>query len=87
MLYLKMLHHKLKVNMSDFDKQANDSMAHHYGGIYPPSEDKDKPIELFQTEEFVKVCEVLGLLEPTINEINEDMWTLQQQTELNDRRW
>ena len=87
MLYLKMLHHKLKVNMSDFDKQANDSMAHYYGGIYPPSEDKDKPIELFQTDEFVKVCEELGLLEPTINEINEDMWTLQHQTELDDRRW
>lgn len=46
-----------------------------------------KPIELFPTDEFVKVCEELGLLEPTINEINEDMWTLQQQTELNDRRW
>ena len=72
--------------MSDFNKQANDSMAHHYGGIYTPSEDKDKPLELFQIEEFVKVCEELGLLEPTINEINEDMWTLQQQTELNDRR-
>lgn len=73
MLSLKMLHHKLKVNMSDFDKQANDS--------------KDKPLELFPTDEFEKVCEELGLLEPTINEINEDMWTLQQQTELNDRRW
>lgn len=59
--------------MSDFDKQANDS--------------KDKPLELFPTDEFEKVCEELGLLEPTINEINEDMWTLQQQTELNDRRW
>lgn len=46
-----------------------------------------KPIELFPTDEFEKVCEELGLLEPTINEINEDMWTLQQQTELNDRRW
>lgn len=46
-----------------------------------------KPIELFPTDEFVKVCEELGLLEPTINEISEDMWTLQQQTELNDRRW
>ena len=73
--------------MSDFNKQANDSMAHHYGGIYPPSEDKDKPIELFPTDEFVKVCEELGLLEPTINEISEDMWTLQQQTEFDDRRW
>ena len=54
------------------------------------SEDKDKPIELFPTDEFVKVCEELGLLEPTINEINEiseDMWTLQHQTEFNDRRW
>lgn len=59
--------------MSDFDKQANDS--------------KDKPLELFPTDEFEKVCEELGLLEPTINEINEDMWTLQQQTEFNDRRW
>lgn len=59
--------------MSDFDKQANDS--------------KDKPLELFPTDEFEKVCEELGLLEPTINEISEDMWTLQQQTEFNDRRW
>lgn len=44
-------------------------------------------IEVFPTDEFVKVCEELGLLEPTINEISEDMWTLQQQTEFNDRRW
>ena len=51
------------------------------------SEDKDKTIELFPTDEFVKVCEELGLLEPTINEISEDMWTLQQQTEFDDRRW
>ena len=51
------------------------------------SEDKDKPKELFPTDEFVKVCEELGLLEPTINEISEDMWTLQHQTEFNDRRW
>lgn len=58
--------------MSDFDKQENDS--------------KDKPLELFPTDEFVKVCEELGLLEPTINEIIQDMWTLQQQTELDDRR-
>lgn len=48
--------------------------------------DKDKTIELFPTDEFVKVCEELGLLEPTINEISEDMWTLQQ-AEFNDRRW
>lgn len=46
-----------------------------------------KPLELFPTDEFEKVCEELGLLEPTINEINEDMWTLQKQTELNDRIW
>lgn len=52
------------------------------------SEDKDKPIELFPTDEFEKVCEELGLLEPTINEISEDMWTLQQQqAEFGDRRW
>lgn len=38
------------------------------------SEDEDKPIEVFPTDEFVKVCEELGLLEPTVNEINEDMW-------------
>ena len=44
-------------------------------------------IEVFSSDEFVKVCEELGLLEPTINEISEDMWTLQQQTELDDRRW
>ena len=28
----------------------------------------------FPTDEFVEVCEELGLLEPTVNEINEDMW-------------
>ena len=38
------------------------------------SEDKDKPIEVFPTDEFLKVCEELGLLEPTINEIKEEMW-------------
>lgn len=46
-----------------------------------------KPLELFQTEEFVKVCEELGLLEPTINEISEDMWSLQKQTEFDGRIW
>ena len=51
------------------------------------SEYKDKPKELFPTDEFVKVCEELGLLEPTRNEISEDMWTLQHQTEFNDRIW
>ena len=33
-----------------------------------------KPIEVFPTDEFVKVCEEMGLLEPTGNEITEDMW-------------
>lgn len=33
-----------------------------------------KPIEVFPTDEFVKVCEELGLLEPTVNEVTEDMW-------------
>lgn len=40
------------------------------------SEDKDKPIELFPTDEFLKVCEELGLLEPTINEIKEEMFNV-----------
>lgn len=38
------------------------------------SEDEGTPIEVFPTDEFVEVCEELGLLEPTVNEINEDMW-------------
>lgn len=60
MLSLKMLHHKLKVKMSDFDKlfeakyqhyketllskRTKDSIAHYYG-IYPPSKDKDSEKE------------------------------------------
>ena len=28
------------------------------------SKDEDEPIEVFPTDEFVKVCEELGLLEP-----------------------
>lgn len=36
----------------------------------------------FSTDEFVKVCEELGLLEPTINEVNEDMWLKYE-----DNRW
>lgn len=39
------------------------------------NEDEYKPLETFPTDEFVKVCEELGLLEPTINEISEDMWS------------
>lgn len=50
------------------------------------SEDENKPIEVFPTDEFVKVCEELGLLEPTVNEVTEDMWsnTIQR---FEDSRW
>ena len=75
MLSLKMLHHKLKVNMSDFEdmyqhyiktllsKWAKNSIARHYGGIYPPSEDKDSEKEkpICTTNEFKAVCKELGL--------------------------
>lgn len=37
------------------------------------SENEDTP-EVIPTDEFVKVCEELGLLEPNGNEITEDMW-------------
>lgn len=50
------------------------------------SEDEDKPIEVFPTDEFVKVCEELGLLEPTVNEITEDMWSSTIQR-FDDSRW
>jgi len=45
-----------------------------------------KPIIVFPTDEFVKVCEELGLLEPSVNEITEDMWhnTIQR---FEDSRW
>jgi len=46
-----------------------------------------KPIEGFPTDEFVKVCEELGLLEPTVNEITEDMWNDVKKFEFDDRRW
>ena len=49
------------------------------------SEDKDKTIELFPTDEFVKVCEELGLLEPTITEIKEEMWKCVP--EYGEQRW
>ena len=48
------------------------------------SEDEDKPIELFPTDEFVKVCEELGLLEPSVNEISEDMWSALPKFEASD---
>ena len=46
-----------------------------------------KPIEVFPTDEFVKVCEELGLLEPSVNEINEYMWSDVKNFEFDDRRW
>ena len=39
------------------------------------SEDEDTQKEVIPMDEFVKVCEELGLLEPTVNEITEDMWS------------
>lgn len=45
-----------------------------------------KPIEVFPTDEFVKVCEELGLMEPTVNEITEDMWNNGFQ-KFEDSRW
>lgn len=38
------------------------------------SEYEDDSKEVFPTDEFVKVCEELGLLEPSANEISEDIW-------------
>ena len=38
------------------------------------SEDENTE-EVIQTDEFVQVCEELGLLEPTVNDITEDMWS------------
>lgn len=66
MLSLKMLHHKLKVNMSDFDKQANDYMIHNYGVICPPSEDKngEKEKPICTSNEFKAVCKELGIEYP-----------------------
>lgn len=45
-----------------------------------------KPKIVFPTDEFVKVCEELDLLEPTVNEITEDMWKNGFQ-EFEDSRW
>ena len=44
-----------------------------------------KQIETFPTDEFVKVCEELGLLEPTINEISDDIWSAIPKSE--DSNW
>lgn len=46
-----------------------------------------KPIEVFPTDEFVKVCEELGLMEPTVNEITEDMWSSNTFQKFEDSRW
>lgn len=49
------------------------------------SEDENTE-EVIPTDEFVKVCEELGLLEPTVNEITEDMWSSAVQ-HFEDSRW
>lgn len=50
------------------------------------SEDEDTE-EVIPTDEFVKVCEEMGLLEPTVNEITEDMWSRATIQSFEDSRW
>ena len=49
------------------------------------SENEDTPEVVIPTDEFVKVCEELGLLEPTVNEVTEDMWS--DIPKFEDSRW
>ena len=78
MLSLKMLNHKLRLKMGDYDKhfeekyqhfidtlskQADDYVARKYG-IHPHSEDKDSEEKpICTTNEFKDVCKELGLEE------------------------
>lgn len=51
------------------------------------SEDENTEEVVIPTDEFVKVCEELGLLEPTVNEITEDMWSSRTIQDFEDSRW